>query len=153
MKKILFTTLCLTSILAFASCASQVNTSGEITYKDGVYEAEGEPADNTFAEKVIITVSGGKITEVDYNSYNADGLDKKEGSNPNIGEYTYDMKKAGAKLDWYEQAELLEAHLIETQNPASIKLDGDGKTDSVAGVSITVDEFVTLSEEALKSAK
>ncbi len=151
MRKILLATLCLTTILSFTACAGQVDTSGKVSYKDGTYEAEGTADEkNGYVPKVTITVAGNKITDVEYNAFTAEGKDKKTESQPGG---TYDMSTAGAKKAWFEQAELLEANLIETQKTSAIVLNSEDKTDSVAGVSIKVKEFVTLSDEALKTAK
>ncbi len=153
MKKILLAAICLSTILTFTACSSQVSTSsnGVVTYKDGTYEAEGKTDEkNGYTPKVTVTVAGGKITDVEYNAFTADGKNKKTESQPGG---TYDMKTAGAKKDWYEQAELLEAKLIESQDPAAITVDSEGKTDAVAGVSMKAGDFVTLATEALSSAK
>ncbi len=169
MKKLLIISLCLSATFALSACGNATtdaeqntdqtvteNTDNESTqtYKDGVYEATGETNENNgYAAKVVITVADGQISDVDYNCFTEDGKDKKAESNPNEGEYTYDMISAGAQSDWYVQAELLEDALIESQDPTLINVDSDGKTDSVAGVSIKVSEFVELSSEALAQAK
>lgn len=167
MKKLFVYALLISSLAVFVSCGSSetTETSADNTateapadttsetegkYKDGVYTAkDAEPADNGYSDEVTITVENGLITEVVYNSFNTDGTDKYSASQPGG---TYDMSVAGAQSAWYEQADLLCANLIETQDPNSINLDAEGHTDSVAGVSITVDGFVTLANQALADA-
>ncbi len=173
MKKLLIISLCLSTVFVLSACSSSepeptsstdstttestqtgsTDNTNEITYKDGVYEATGDTTEsNGYTSKVSITVENGAITDVDYNGFNENGTDKKTESHPE-GNYTYDMVSAGGQSDWYVQAELLEDALIQTQDPAKINVDSEGKTDSVAGVSIKASEFVELSTEALEQAK
>jgi len=118
-------------------------------YTDGIYFA----ADDSFAssgwkEMVTVTVSGGKITDVDWNGVNINaGADKK--SYDMAGKYNM-AKFGGAQADWYEQAKKAEAYLIETQDPAAINYkDAEGHTDDIAGVSIHVSGLFNLASKAL----
>ncbi|HQO65358.1 MAG TPA: FMN-binding protein, partial [Spirochaetales bacterium] len=62
--------------------------------------------------------------------------------------------KMGAKQgEWNVQSPRVEAELIRIQDPAKIAVKADGHTDAISGVSILVDEFVTLAAQALKAAK
>ena len=80
-------------------------------FQDGTYEAKAEAADNNgFVDQVTMTVQGGKITEVNWESVGADGA-KKSVMSEN-GEYT--MTEDG--LTWKAQAEALAAALVENQN-------------------------------------
>ncbi|MCA1292560.1 FMN-binding protein [Paenibacillus sp. alder61] len=116
-------------------------------YKDGVYFAQGEADAKTgWQYYVTLTVSDGKITEAKWNATNANvGVDKvtysKEGK--------YGMKAGGAQSEWHEQAEKAEQYLIEKQDPKAITLNEEGKTDAIAGVSVHVDEFFNLADQAL----
>ncbi|WP_334074762.1 MULTISPECIES: FMN-binding protein [Paenibacillus] len=116
-------------------------------YKDGVYFAQGEADAKTgWQSYVTLTVSGGKITEAKWNATNANiGVDKvtysKEGK--------YGMKAGGAQSEWHEQAEKAEQYLIEKQDPKAIKLNEEGKTDAITGVSVHVDDFFNLADQAL----
>ncbi|MBA9088353.1 major membrane immunogen (membrane-anchored lipoprotein) [Fontibacillus solani] len=116
-------------------------------YQDGVYFAQGEADAKTgWQAFVTLTVSGGKITEAKWNATNANvGVDKvtysKEGK--------YGMKAGGAQSEWHEQAEKAEAYLIEKQDPKDITLNDEGKTDAITGVSVHVNEFFTLADQAL----
>ncbi len=57
-------------------------------------------------------------------------------------------------LKWHEQAAVMEAALMETQDPAKLIYDQDnGKTDAYAGVSINISDFVRLASQALEQAK
>ena len=100
---------------------------------------------------VTITVSGGKITAVDWNAVHKDGGDDKKTQSIN-GEYGM-VAGGGAQSEWHEQAALTEAELIKTQDPSKIKTDAEGKPDAISGVSIHVSGFVALANEALAQAK
>ncbi|GGF99237.1 FMN-binding protein [Paenibacillus aceti] len=116
-------------------------------YKDGVYFAKGEvDAESGWQSIMTLTVSGGKITDVEWNAISDKApVDKitysKEGK--------YGMKAGGAASEWHEQAEALDKFLIEKQDPTAITLNDEGKTDAVSGVSIHVGDFVNLAKAAL----
>ncbi len=127
-------------------------TKKNINYIDGTYHAQETEHDdvNGYIDQITITVENSKIAKVDFNGVDKNGRDKKTESQSGG---SYNMKNAGATKDWHEQAELLEQHLIETQDPESIILDDKGYCDSVAGVSIKADDFYALSMEALQNAR
>lgn len=116
-------------------------------YTDGAYHAE----DAEFAEKsgwkntVDLTVVNGYIVAAKWNAVHKDGGDNKATQSIN-GQYV--MTQDG--MPWHEQAAIMEAHLLETQDPTAIELKDDGKTDAFAGVSMGVADFFRLAEEALK---
>lgn len=115
--------------------------------QDGTYEAKAEAADNNgFVDQVTMTVQGGRITEVNWESVGADGA-KKSVMSEN-GEYT--MTEDG--LTWKAQAEALAAALVENQNLNFLNVNEQGKTDAVAGVSISVGGFVNLAEQCMMEA-
>jgi major membrane immunogen (membrane-anchored lipoprotein) len=123
-------------------------------YKDGAYHAE----EADFAEKsgfkytVDVTVMFGNIESVYWTGVHKDGGDDKRTLSIN-GEYGL-VEKGGAQAPWFEQAVLVEQHLLMTQDPTDIKyLEDNYKTDAITGVSIGVSPFFTLAEEALSEAK
>lgn len=117
--------------------------------EDGTYFAmDDEFADSGWKTAVTLKVEGGKIVSADWNGVNVKaGLDKKAFSKEGL----YGMKeKANAQAEWHEQAEKVEAYLLETQDPKQIEYkDNEGHTDAIAGVSIHVNEFFELAEKAL----
>jgi len=128
--------------------SNNASTNAEAgTYKDGVYFAKGEVDANSGWQSIMtLTVSGGKITDVEWNGISEKApVDKitysKDGK--------YGMKAGGAASEWHEQAEALDKFLIEKQDPAAITLTDEGKTDAVSGVSIHVGDFVNLAKAAL----
>lgn len=172
MKKLITLAACATLVFAMTACGSEDTTvpaetapiesteptpeaSPEVTpetaaLKDGVFEASSEPDEKGFVSTVTVTVANGVITEATYDAASDTVPSKYEASKDG----SYDMKTAGAQSDWYEQADLLTAYLVETQDPNAINLtDEEGHTDSITGVSIKVGEFVTLANEAIAQAQ
>ena len=112
---------------------------------DGTYEAAGEPADG-YTDQVTITVAGGKITEVSWDSVGEDGSSKSVMSEN--GEYV--MTEDG--LTWAEQSAALADALIENQSLTFLNPNAEGKTDAVSGVSISVNGFISLAQQCLEQA-
>ena len=59
--------------------------------------------------------------------------------------------KTEEQLRWEEQANLLENFLISAQDPTTITFNEENQTDTIAGVTIKVDQFIELSIQALAS--
>jgi major membrane immunogen (membrane-anchored lipoprotein) len=75
----------------------------------------------------------------------------KEMTKKELGD-DYGMATEEGQLEWYEQAEALEAHWLE--NGVSIdEVDAEGNTDAVTGVTITVDTYYELALDAIDLAK
>jgi major membrane immunogen (membrane-anchored lipoprotein) len=129
--------------LVFVSCSKKEQLSS--TYSDGFYFAiESEYPESGWREYVALNVESGKITLVNYSGIDRSGNDKKEYDKSG----NYNMVRFGnAIAEWYEQAERLEAYLIQNQNPNLVAKN----VDSISGVSISVDEFVSLASKALKN--
>lgn len=115
--------------------------------KDGTYEAKAEAPDNNgFTDQVTLTVKDGKITEVNWEAVGEDGSTKSVLSEK--GEYV--MTEDG--LTWKEQAEALAKAVVKNQSLDFLKLDEQGKTDAVSGVSISIGGFISLAEECMNEA-
>lgn len=123
-------------------------------YKDGAYHAE----EADYSEKksgwkgtVDITVLNGNIVAVNWSGQHKDGGDDKKTVSMNGG---YPMvENGGAKAHWHEQAMDAENHLLMTQDPWDIELDAEGHADVLASVSIHVNDFFGLAQEAMEPAK
>ena len=119
-------------------------------YADGVYFAQQDQYDESSGWKSIVTleVKDGKITKADWNALSIKGGDDKKTASKNG---TYGMKAQGnASAEWHEQAEKVEAYLIETQDPTKIKYsDEEGHTDAISGATIHVNDFFELAKKAL----
>ena len=122
-----------------------VPTTG--TLQDGTYTTEAEFFSKTgYKDTVTLTIANGSITAVVWDAYN-EAEEYKSVLSVN-GEYV--MTEDGPT--WAEQAEALAAYLIENQDINAIALDENGKTDSVAGVSISITGFVNLAKANLEKA-
>lgn len=129
-------------------------TTEAAKYKDGTYTAELADFDKEtgWKDNIKIEVKDGKIASVDWNGTNKNGGEDKKTASKNG---KYGMKAIGkAKAEWHEEAALVEAYLIEKQDPKDIKLtDAAGHTDAISGATLKVSEFFQLAEEALNKAK
>jgi len=132
-----------------AAESTEATTTADGTLADGIYFASDDAFDAESGWKSVLTieVAGGKITTVDWNGANiAAGKDKKTTS----ADGEYGMVEFGkASSEWHEQAALAEAYLVENQSLANMNTDAEGKTDTIAGVTITVSDFSALVEKAL----
>ncbi|MGB8454826.1 MAG: FMN-binding protein [Anaerocolumna sp.] len=116
-------------------------------WTDGVYEAEeAEFDDQGYKDKVTLTIQDGKMTDVIWDAYNANGELKSVLSADGI----YEMPDSN--LTWQEQALAITDFLIQNQSADTITMDGEGKTDAITGVTISVKDFITLVKECLAKA-
>lgn len=122
---------------------------GRGPYQDGAYFAiEQEWPDSGWKEYVGLTVINGYIVAVDWNGINKQGDLKK--LYDKAGKYNM-VAYGKAQAEWYQQAERAENYLLQTQDTQKIRYtDAEGATDDIAGVSIHVAPFFTLSEKALQ---
>ncbi|AEJ62287.1 hypothetical protein Spith_2030 [Spirochaeta thermophila DSM 6578] len=122
-------------------------------YKDGTYHAEqADFSPQGWKEFVDITVLGGRIVAVRWDALHKDGGDPKDTRSRN-GEYGM-YENGGAQAPWWQQAEAVEKYLMQTQDPTKITYkDDEGHTDAISGVSIHVNSFFQLAQEALKDAR
>jgi major membrane immunogen (membrane-anchored lipoprotein) len=101
-------------------------------------------------EQVVVTVTGGKITAVNWNGVSNLGVADKKTVAAAGG---YGMKKASKLgLEWHEQAAKVEAFLLKTQDTGFSKLKADGTTDAISGASLHVKNFFDLVKKALADA-
>ena len=153
MKKITaFTVIALLLMTAFAFAEGQQEAApseASANYEDGFYFAQ----EDGFSEKTgwkyiaLLKVEDGEIVEATWEGAHRDaGTSKKTQSK--AGEYGM-VEHGDAQAYWFEQAEKVEAALLETQDPTAIEYDEDGYTDAISGVSIHINEFLGLAEEAL----
>ncbi len=116
-------------------------------WTDGTYEAEeAEFDDQGYKDKVAITIQDGKMTELIWDAYNADGQLKSVLS----ADGAYEMTDRGPT--WQEQAVAITDYVIQNQSTDTIIMNAEGKTDTVTGVSISVNDFISLVQECLSKA-
>ena len=116
-------------------------------YADGEYYAEeGAFASSGWKYFVSLLVRNGNIVHANWSAVDKDGRDKRQVAAS--GEYGM-IKVSSLKKEWHEQALEAEMYLLKTQDPKQIALKADGKTDAIAGATITVGVFFDLAEAAL----
>nr|WP_122012442.1 FMN-binding protein [Maliibacterium massiliense] len=143
-RSILLVALCAVLALMLAACGSK-------TLKDGTYYAENARYDDSgWKANLTIEVRDGKIISADWNAVNQKGGDDKK-TQSKQGAYSM-VQYGGAQWEWHEQAARMEEELLRVQNPGDIKVASDGKTDTVSGVTIAVDEFVDLARNVYRQA-
>lgn len=133
MKKILCLVLALTLVGAmFVGCSSK-------GMKDGTYKAEFSDADgHGWTDYVEVTVSGEKITAVDFDSVNAEGAKKSADE-----AYNAMMKDAESPTWPSDFFPKLEQSLIDNQDIE--------KVDAVAGATDSSNAFKKLVKELSKN--
>ncbi len=118
-------------------------------YTDGGYYAIQDSFSNGWKEYVSIFVENGNIISAYWSALNEKGDDKKAFDMD--GKYNM-VAYGGAQAEWYQQAQRVEQHLLDTQDVSAISYkDDEGHTDDIAGVSIHVDSFYDLAAQALKN--
>ncbi len=118
-------------------------------WQDGTYTAQSDEYDNGWKPIVSIAVVGGYITDVHFDALPQDG-DKTKYVASVQGEYGM-VERSDAQWPFYEQADRAAAHLVETQDPSQSNRQADA--DAISGVSITVNYFYRLAQEALSGAR
>ncbi|SHF10453.1 hypothetical protein [Alkalibacter saccharofermentans] len=108
---------------------------------NAVIESDGDW--NNVAEFIVVN---GTIVSANYNA--TSNVEDQPLSKKELGADYGMVERGGASAEWDEQAESVEAFVLETQG-FDIEFDADGKTDAIAGVTITANYFQELFEMAL----
>ena len=131
MKKVL------TLVLAIVLCCSLFVSCSSASYTDGTYKAEMADFDeHGWKEYVTVTVSGGKITAVDYDAVNSEGALKsqdtayREAMEPVSGTYPEKFMKE-----------------LEDQFVSNPEVD---QIEAVAGATNSTDSFKKLMKEVME---
>ena len=130
------------NIAGFVELANEALAKASSTFKDGTYTVKSTEEDAENYQYVTVTVEGGKVTNVVWDEITK-GASKAELSAN--GQYV--MKPV-----WKTQSEALGAYVVEHQTTEGIMND-QNRTDVVSGVSIKVDGFVELTNQAIEQAK
>ena len=149
--------MALLSITILVACNSEPSSNPIISdqlvvngspVEDGIYFAmEDEFSRSGWRYTIIIEVTDGKMTHVDWNAaYYQGGKDKKTLSED--GEYGM-VAYGNASAEWHEQALAVESFVLEKQNVEEIVLREDGRSDVVSGATIRLGEFVNLFNKAI----
>ena len=121
------------------------NLGGAVQRIDGVYRAEGEEFGGNRSQ-VTMVIENGEITELHWDSFDAEGNGKRALSLQ--GKYT--MTEDG--LLWADQADAVQKYVIEHQGLNGLTTNEEGKTDVVSGVSISIASFKELVKDCLAQA-
>jgi major membrane immunogen (membrane-anchored lipoprotein) len=127
------------------SVSKEINSSS-LALKDGSYKKESDYDEKGYKDVILMTVADGKITELEWDSLNKDGIGKSKLSLD--GEYV--MTEDG--LTWSEQAKELADYVIKNQSLNGLEVNEDGKIDTIAGVSIDISGFYHMTEEIITEA-
>ncbi|MFA5447305.1 MAG: hypothetical protein WC233_03390 [Sphaerochaeta sp.] len=125
----------LNNLVAKALAAGPV---GRGPLADGAYFAIGDDYPSDWKEWVSLTVINGRIAGANWSALNRTGDEKK--AYDKAGKYNM-VKFGQARAEWWEQAYDTEQYLIENQKTGSV--------DEIGSVSIHVDAFDELVEQAL----
>ena len=126
MKKAMITLLAISTALLLNSC------QGSDTYQDGTYRAQfKDPDEHGWTEYVVVTVSGGKFTAVEFDAFNENGDKKTEDE-----EYKEAYTGAGYQTYPADYTQKLEDSLLKKQNPDDV--------DMVAGATNSSTSFKEL---------
>lgn len=162
MKKIknLFLCFSLISVILFTGC-EEVPEKG--IYKEGTYfgYAQSESYGTILTTTAVVYVDDlGMIKSVfvdsTYSKTTGTLTTKKTlGDEYGMKDTSAGMGQIAGGAEWYEQVETLEQEIIKQQgiNWIKFKEDDNTKTDSVAGVTISIDDIYTAVNNALNKAK
>lgn len=130
------------------NAANPAPGTSSVKLNDGKYEAQEADFDS-MGYKGIVTmeVSSGAITSLVWDCIDKEGNLKSVLS----VEGKYVMTENGPT--WNDQAIALAEYVIANQSVAGITMGEDGKTDTVASVSIDVSGFVNLVTECMNQAR
>lgn len=144
--------ICLLVLCLFVFTGCEKVSEGK--YKEGTYY--GSVVDDyggakNVAYAVVYVDSNGLIKSVFLDTvYTKDGVNTTKKT---LG-IDYGMKaRSEAGKEWYEQVNLIEAKVVENQDISFIKLNDEGKTDSIAGVTMKVEALYKALNNALDQAK
>lgn len=116
----------ITAVVVFTACST------DKSFKDGTYRAEYSEADSHgWKDYLVVTVTDSKISEVDYDSLDADGNRKSESE-----DYGAAMKDGGNATWPSDFVPKLEKALIEKQDAEKI--------DEIAGATNSSDSMKNL---------
>ncbi len=135
-------------VLADMALSSEPISSGPFT--DGTPFVSLDPDDKGWQYMAQFVVVNGTIIDANYNAQSINDVDDagKPVDKKGLG-YDYGMKEiAGSTLEWFEHAALIESYIVENQNFDINYLNERGNTDTIAGVTIAVNQIDSLFSKA-----
>lgn len=118
-------------------------------YQDGNYNINENDFDQEsgWASEINFLVNHGSISSININMNHIDGIETKRelSEDGTLGMVVW----GGAKKEWHEQILILEKWFIDTQFKNKPDISEFGTTDEIAGVTIKIENYIDLTEEAL----
>ncbi len=130
-------------LFTLAAKALAAGPVGYGPYVDGAYSAIEPDTGGSWRYTASFTVISGYVVTADLDAVHKNGGETKEARSLNG---TYGMN--GAEGTWAEQSARIEQAFIENQGVGALTFY-EGKTDDIAGVSITANTLFVLANEAL----
>ncbi|MGL4972084.1 MAG: hypothetical protein ACRC6H_02970 [Culicoidibacterales bacterium] len=149
MKKLMSATALAALVLTLTACGASETT--------GTAEAASF-GDSGWKYVVEVTLKGDDVTEVSIDAL-PDPENEKTAAYAEANETKKSLKedygmKAASPIgkEWYEQAQAIEAFIVENDGASSITLT-DGKIDNIAGATIKGQDIIDLYNEAVANAQ
>ena len=144
MRKTVVFAAVLAAVCAMTSCGSKTYKDGTYTARSAEYVSEDGTEDGNGYGEVEITISGGKISDVKFLTYELDGTLKDE----NYGKEDGEIKNK----DFYNKAQ--RARAACENYAAQLKSKGSlDEVDGVSGATVNYNEFKEAVTAALKQAE
>lgn len=126
--------------------ATKAPTTEAAKLQDGTFTKTATEAHNGYFSEMKMVVKDGKITELTW-----DAKDEKGNKKSKLAlEGKYVMTETG--LTWDVQAKKLADYVIKNQSVKDLTTDKDGKTDVIAGVSISITDFIEYTTELMEKS-
>jgi major membrane immunogen (membrane-anchored lipoprotein) len=136
-RKILFLLFVICYLVVVVSCA-------KASYKDGVYTGISSPDDTGAYGEARLTVSGGRVTDCRFVTWQKDGSVKDE----NYGKVNGEI----SNVDFYNKAQLA-VRAMEQYARVFVEKQSLDKLDAVSGATIAYNQFAEAVDKALDTAK
>lgn len=153
-------------LVAFVAVLVTGCTTEQGDYTEGTYFAQMEGSKGVVTAVVFVGEAGmidgvfidtGYLVDVTTEVDGEEATEKYSSTKKYLGDdYGMVGDYSDATLEWYEQIELLEEAVVENQGIDFIEMltgEDEGHSDSVAGVTIGIEEYYEVLNDALEKAK
>ena len=112
-------------------------SESDTALKDGTYKAEGEDySEDGYKPTVTLTVSNGKISDIDLDAVNKKG----------------ERKKDSDQDDWIDKIVIFEKEMV-AKGLEALDIASDGTVNGIEGFDLNLGEYTPLINEAIDKAK
>lgn len=120
-----------------ASAADESSVMSDTALKDGTYKAEGKDySEDGYKPTVTLTVSDGKISDIDLDAVNEKGEHKKDSDQD----------------DWIDKIVIFEKEMV-AKGLEALDIATDGTVNGIEGFDLNLGEYTPLINEAIDKAK